>query len=43
MRKLIRFFIFAAFSVIAMAASARDGADKHWQVELGVGPTFGYS
>ena len=43
MRKLIRFFIFAAFSVIAMAASARDGADKHWQVELGAGPTFGYS
>ena len=43
MRKLIRFFIFAAFSVIAMAASARDGSDKHWQVELGAGPTFGYS
>lgn len=43
MRKLIRFFIFAAFSVIAVAASARDGADKHWQVELGAGPTFGYS
>ena len=43
MRTLIRFFIFAAFSVIAMAASARDGSDKHWQVELGAGPTFGYS
>ena len=43
MRTLFRFFIFAAFSVIAMAASARDGADKHWQVELGAGPTFGYS
>ena len=43
MKTIFRFFIFAAFSVIAMAASAWDGENKHWQIELGAGPTFGYS
>ncbi|MGN0230430.1 MAG: outer membrane beta-barrel protein [Muribaculaceae bacterium] len=43
MRTIFSFFIFAAFSVIAMAASAWDGDNKHWQMEFGAGPTFGYS
>lgn len=39
----LRKLFFVLLSAVAISASAWDGSDKHWQVELGAGPTFGYS
>ncbi|MGN0229821.1 MAG: hypothetical protein ACI4BH_08440 [Muribaculaceae bacterium] len=38
--KLRHLLLVVILSVVALSASAWDGGKRHWQIELGVGPTF---